>query len=307
MTPVISWRHSHNNWWPRVINWRPPDNNWCPRVINWRPPQNNWWPIVIIWRPPVINWRPPHTNWCPLPLYNKWWPPVIIWRPPVIYWMPPHDNWWPRVINWGPPYDNWWPPVIIWMPSKINWRIVSEKISGSRRTTWNKWCSVQAKCNAVDLSWGFGGDIDGVISIDATTYSDMLAMIMCSPAALTWRPRGALGDHWAASANLQHSHSTHSDHSWKTEPLWALCACTKCAPWHGVLWDLMASSGYVTAMPWWCVGTQGDPTVHTSAFWVFLGWCAVAMRMSYWCNRGSNSMCAASVLLRLLWPCNDIN
>ena len=52
-----------------------------------------------------------------------------------------------------------------------------------------------------------------------------------------------------AAANPLRSHGAHSDRRGNAEPRRALCACTKCAPWHGVLGDPTASSGDATAMP----------------------------------------------------------
>ena len=52
-----------------------------------------------------------------------------------------------------------------------------------------------------------------------------------------------------AAANPRLSHGTHSERRGNTEPRRSLCACTKCAPWHGVLGDPMASTGDATAIP----------------------------------------------------------
>ena len=53
----------------------------------------------------------------------------------------------------------------------------------------------------------------------------------------------------AVTATPRRSYGAHSDRSGNAEPRRALCACSKCAPWHGVLGDPTASSGDVTAMP----------------------------------------------------------
>ena len=92
----------------------------------------------------------------------------------------------------------------------------------------------------------------------------------------------------AVTATPRRSYGAHSDRSGNAEPRRALCACSKCAPWHGVLGDPTASSGDVTAMPRRCHGTLGDPTVCTSAFWNFLGRRAIAVRTPPWCDRGIN-------------------
>ena len=89
-----------------------------------------------------------------------------------------------------------------------------------------------------------------------------------------------------AAANPLRSHGAHSDRRGNAEPRRALCACTKCAPWHGVLGDPTASSGDATAMPLRSLGALGDLTARTSAFWVFLARRAVAVRTPPWCDRG---------------------
>ena len=94
----------------------------------------------------------------------------------------------------------------------------------------------------------------------------------------------------AVTATPRRSYGAHSDRSGNAEPRRALCACSKCAPWHGVLGDPTASSGDVTAMPRRCHGALGDPTGRTSAFWNFLGRRAIAVRTPPWCDRGISYM-----------------
>ena len=93
-----------------------------------------------------------------------------------------------------------------------------------------------------------------------------------------------------AVANPLHSHGTHSDRRGNAEPWRALCACTKCMLWHGVLGDPTASSGDATAMPRRSLGALGDLIVRTSAFWVFLARRAVAVRRPHWCDRGLSNI-----------------
>ena len=92
----------------------------------------------------------------------------------------------------------------------------------------------------------------------------------------------------AVTATPRRSYGAHTDRSGNAEPRRALCACPKCAPWHGVLEDPTASSGDVTAMPRWFHGALGDSTARTLAFWNFLGRCAIAVRTPPWCDRGFN-------------------
>ena len=151
---------------------------------------------------------------------------------------------------------------------------------GDRRgsSVWSPWVrkginDIRCKrsANAVDAPWGRGRD--EVTSpytpwgrrANATAYSGVLVAIMCVPAACTRRPRGALGDLTALLLRC------------RCEPkAFPLSACTKCAPWNGVLGDPTAFSGDATAMPRRSLGALGDLTARTSAFWVFLARRAVA-------------------------------
>ena len=96
---------------------------------------------------------------------------------------------------------------------------------------------------------------------------------MCIPAACTQCPCGTLGDltamllHCCCEPMLWCSHSAHSDRRGNAEPRCALYACKKCASWLDVLWDL---SWRPVEMPRRSLSTLGDPTVRTSAVWVFL-------------------------------------
>ena len=96
----------------------------------------------------------------------------------------------------------------------------------------------------------------------------------------------ALRCYCVTAANPRGSHGAHSDRRGNAKPRRALCACTKCAPWHGVLRDPTASSGDATAMPRRSLGVLGDPAARTSAFWVFLARRAVAVKTPPWCDRG---------------------
>ena len=73
----------------------------------------------------------------------------------------------------------------------------------------------------------------------------------CVRTASSWRP---MRPHCAVTAlplrtPALRSHGAHSDRRGNAEPRRALCACTKCAPWHGVLGDPTPSSGDATAIP----------------------------------------------------------
>ena len=70
----------------------------------------------------------------------------------------------------------------------------------------------------------------------------------CVRTTSSWRPR-RLCCHWVAAANPLRSHGAQSDRRGNAEPRRALCACTKCALWHGILGDPTASSGDATAIP----------------------------------------------------------
>ena len=135
---------------------------------------------------------------------------------------------------------------------------------GDRRgsSVWSPWgrngindIRCRRSANAVDAPWGRGRDTvtspytPWGLRANATVYSGVLAAIICVPVACTRCPRGALHCYCAAAANTQRSHGAHSDRRGNAEPRRALCACTKGAPWHGVLGDLTASSGDVTAIP----------------------------------------------------------
>ena len=102
----------------------------------------------------------------------------------------------------------------------------------------------------------------------------------------TRRCRGALGDLTAlrCAANPRRSHGAHSDRRGNAEPRRALFACTKCAPWHGVLGD-------PHGVQWRC---HGDATAiprcsrrsHCAHLGVFLPRRAFAVRTPPWCDRG---------------------
>ena len=121
-------------------------------------------------------------------------------------------------------------------------------------------------------------------------YGGVLAAIICVPTACARSPRGTLGDLTALLLRCRCEATAFTRRSfrspWDAEPRRALCACTKCAPWHGVLGDPTASSGDATAMPRRSLGALGDLTARTSAFWVFIARRAVAVRTPPWCDRG---------------------
>ena len=131
----------------------------------------------------------------------------------------------------------------------------------------------------------------GSAMITVATLCGLLQWHSCSdhvrPCCITWHPRGALGDLTALLLHCCCEPLAFPRCSFRSlleaEPRHAFCACTKCAPWHGVLGDPTASSGDATVRS---IGVLGDPTARSSAFCVFLGCCAVAVRMPSWCDRG---------------------
>ena len=130
------------------------------------------------------------------------------------------------------------------------------------------------------------------VSIDSVRSPCKRHRLQRRPCASSLRAHGVPVALWetslrcycAVTATPRRSYGAHSDGSGNAEPRRALCACSKCAPWHGVLGDPTASSGDVTAMPRRCHGALGDPTAHTSAFWNFLGSRAIAVRTPPWCD-----------------------
>ena len=145
-------------------------------------------------------------------------------------------------------------------------------------------------------------------------YGGVLAAIICVPTACARRPRSALGDLSALLLRCRCEPTAFTRRSfrspWEVEPRRAICAYTKCAPWHGVRGNPTASSGDATAMPRRSLGALGDLTACTSAFWVFLARRAVAVRTPPWYDRGLTAVIVVSAspvngsVMRKAFPCH---
>ena len=185
-----------------------------------------------------------------------------------------------------------------------------EKQCRGNSSVWSPWgCSGMIWCrrnaNAEDTPWGHGhsGRVTRV-TLRSPWTPQGLRLCKCHrlqrrscgnhvrPHGVQSRsPCGALGDLTVlllrcCCKSMAFPQRSHSDRCGNTEPQRELCACTECAPWHGILGDLTASSGNAMAMPQRSVGALGDPTAHTSAFRIFLGNHTVAVRTQSWCDRG---------------------
>ena len=129
-------------------------------------------------------------------------------------------------------------------------------------SVWSRWgrngindIRFRRSAKALDPPWGRRWD--AVMSPYTPCKCHQLQQHSCGdhmrPRCMRTGSRGALGDLTVlllrCRCDPQRSHGTHSDRRGKAEPQPALCACTKCAPWHGVLGDPTASSGDATAIP----------------------------------------------------------
>ena len=129
--------------------------------------------------------------------------------------------------------------------------------------------------NTVDALWGC--DRDAVISryalwglrADATAFSGVFKIPHCTVIMLL------LWTYSTPKALIQIAMGTTSHGAYFVNALSAR---------HGIA-SYETSRGAVE-MPWRSLSTLGDPTVRTSAFWVFLAGHAVAVRTPPWCDRG---------------------